>query len=80
MSVLPFNYSCSEGKPFVLLRPELEDVDIQIGAEPYKDNYGQHDKARTIFHCRKKGQQKKPKGNIICDPNNGERVSAPLFD
>jgi hypothetical protein len=71
----------SEGKAFVLLRREIEDVvRIQINAEPYKYNCGKQYKARTVFHCRKKGKQKNPKDGIISYSNKGEWVSVPLFD
>jgi hypothetical protein len=80
--ILSFNHLWnSEGKTFVLLRREIEDVvRIQINAEPYKNNYGKQYEARTVFHCREKGQQKNPKDGIISQPNQGEWVSAPLFD
>jgi hypothetical protein len=70
------SFNCSwntERKTLVLLRLELEDVvQIQIYTEPYKNNYGKRDKARTVVDCRKKGQQKNPEGSIICHPNEGE--------
>jgi hypothetical protein len=76
-----FRYSwASEGKTFELLRLLEDVVRIQISPEPYKNNYGKQYKARTVFHCRKKGQQKNPEDNIIDYPNKGEGVSAPLFD
>jgi hypothetical protein len=55
-------------------------VGIQVEAEPYKDDHGKHDKSRAVFHCREKGQQKSPKGKVISRPDQGERVSAALFD
>ena len=76
-----YGYSCSEGKTFVLLRLELEDVDIQISTEPYKNNYGKRYKAHTVVDCRKKkGEQKNPEGSIVSLPNKGEWVSEPLFN
>ena len=66
---------------FVLIRREIEDVvGIQIQNEPYSDNNGKHDKARTVFHGRKKRNQKKPEGEIISLPNEGERVHERLFN
>jgi hypothetical protein len=70
----------SEGKTFELLRLLDDVVCIQIRAEPDKNNCGKQYKSRTVFHCRKKGQQKNPKGNVISYPNKGEWVRAPLFD
>ena len=71
----------TERKTLVLLRLELEDVvQIQIYTESHKNDYGKHDKARTVVDCRKKGQQKNPEGSIIGHPNKGEWVSGPLFD
>jgi hypothetical protein len=55
-------------------------VSIQISTKPYKNNHGKRYKARTVFHCRKKGKQKNPKGSIISLPNQGEWVSELLFD
>jgi hypothetical protein len=82
VSVSSFNYSWNtEGKAFELRRLELEDVvRIQIQSEPYKNNDGKRYKARTVFHCRKKGKQKNPKGSIIGLSDQGEWVSEPLLD
>jgi hypothetical protein len=64
-----------------LLWCELEDIiRIQIRTEPYKNNYGKGDKARTVFHGRKKGKQKNPEGKIISLPDQGEWVCEPLLD
>jgi hypothetical protein len=82
VSVLSFNYSCnSEGISFELLRCELEDVvRIQIKSEPYKNNYGKRNKARTVVDDRKKGKQKNPEDSIISIPNQPEWVSERLID
>jgi hypothetical protein len=82
VSVITFNCSWnSEGITFILLWREFEDVvRIQISNEPNKNNDGKHDKARTVFHCRKKGEQKNPEDSIISFPDQGEWVSERLFD
>jgi len=79
--VLAFNYlRTAEGKTFKLLWLRENVVCIQISGEPYKNNDSKQNKARTVFHCRKKGKQKNPEDNIISYPNQDERVSVPLFD
>ena len=81
MLFLSFNYSWNtEGITFILLRREIEDVRIQIGTEPYKNNYGKRYKARAVVDCCKEGKQKNPEGKIICLPDEGEWVSEPLLD
>lgn len=78
--VLPFNHSRSEGKPFELLRLLEDMVGIQIRAEPHENNYRKHDKARTVFHSRKEGNQENPEGGVISDPNKGDRERIHLLD
>jgi hypothetical protein len=81
VSVFSFNYSWkTEGKTFELLRLLEDVVGIQIEQQPYKNNYGKHDKALTVFHAREKGKQKNPKDSIISYPDEREWVSTPLFD
>jgi hypothetical protein len=79
--VLWFNYSWnSKRETFVLLRLREDVVRIQIKTEPYEYGHGKQHKARTVFHCREKGEQKYPKGDVISHPDKGEWVTAPLFN
>jgi hypothetical protein len=53
---------------------------IQVNTEPDKNNDGEQDKGRPVFHGRKEGQQKNPKSNVIGDPDQREGVGVCLFD
>jgi len=70
----------SEGKLFKLRRLSDNVVGVQIRAEPDNDNDGEQNKPRTVSHCRKKGQQKNPEGDVIGDPDQGQRMGVSLFD
>jgi hypothetical protein len=78
--VLPLSWN-PEGVAFELLRGELEDVVcIQVEHQPYENDDGKRNKARTVVDCGEKGQQKNPKGHIISQPDQSEWVSVCLFD
>jgi hypothetical protein len=80
-SSLSFNHLwTSEGKTFELLRLLDDVVRIQISSEPDKNNYGKQYKSRPIFHGRKEGQQKNPKGDIIGYPDQNKWMCERLFD
>jgi hypothetical protein len=63
-----------------LCRLKVEQVDIQISTESYKNIYGKGYEARSVVDYRKKGKQKYPVSRIISLPNKGEWVSEPLFE
>jgi hypothetical protein len=78
--VVPFGCSGSEGKSVELLWLLEDVVRIQIGTESYEDDQGKCYETGTVFHSRKEGDQKNPKGSVVGYPDKGEWVSAPLFD
>ena len=77
----PFGFLWNpERETFVLFRREIGGVvRVQIKTEPYQDDHGKRDKARTVVYCCEKGNQKDPKGKIISLSNEGEWAGGRLF-
>ena len=60
---------------------EIEKViRVKIKRQSNKNDDGKGDKARTVGHHCKKGQQEHPKYRIVNPPNDREWVRGCLFD
>jgi hypothetical protein len=65
----------------VLLWCEIEKVvRVKIKRQPYENDDRKGDKARTVSHRRKKGQQEHPEGNVISLSNQRKWMRECLFD